>query len=311
MKRFLASLSCTFLSAAFVLCQTSASMSSGPNGSHGTMHFGASFSDGATIIGAPFSVEEVDENVQTLADGTHIRQTFPGIKRYRDSMGRTRTERQPFRGMVGRNATMPEGPTIVEINDPVAHVRYVFALGEPVAHRQQLPIDPPAQAQPVQAVPAQPVSLATPVQPAIGALGLANSPDNNALKTVPSEKKCPVVPPTQQSAADESLPQTTIENLGTQIIEGIPAEGTRNSTTWPVGSVGNDRPITTSTESWTSPDLKEVILTKLKDPRNGDHIHKLMNISRSEPDPSLFEPPASSTVKSEEGEFTLNWSSTR
>jgi len=97
------------------------------------------------------------------------------------------------------------------------------------------------------------------------------------------------------------------EDLGTQIIEGIPAEGKRHTTTYPVGFMGNDRPITNTSESWTSPDLKEVILSKSNDPRSGEHTHKLVNISRNEPDPSLFEPPPGYTVKNETGEFTINW----
>ena len=37
-----------------------------------------------------------------------------------------------------------------------------------------------------------------------------------------------------------------------------------------------------------SPELKVMILNKTSDPRNGDHTQKLIHVSRSEPDPSLF-----------------------
>jgi hypothetical protein len=305
MKRFLASLAFAFLSAALLLGQHSSSTSSGPNGMHGTMQFGPPYLGGSVITGAPYSAEEVDESLQALADGTHIRHTIPGVKTYRDSMGRTRTERQTFYGMTRKNAPVPEGPTTVEINDSVAHVRYIFVLGEPTAHRQQLPVDAPIAAQSAPTTPAQP----EPAQATIGNMVAANS-GGNALGTAPNEKKCPVVSPAQQ-AADESFPQSTTENLGTQIIEGIPAEGSRNTTTWPVDSMGNDRPIVTSNESWWSPDLKENILTKSNDPRNGENTHKLINISRSEPDSSLFGPPPGYTVKDEKDEFTLNWGTAR
>jgi hypothetical protein len=102
-----------------------------------------------------------------------------------------------------------------------------------------------------------------------------------------------------------------MEDLGTQIIEGVTAEGKRHTTTWPVDSFGNDRPIITTSESWTSPDLKEVILSKSDDPRSGEHTHKLFTIDRSEPDPSLFEPPPGYAVKNERGEFTISWNTAR
>jgi hypothetical protein len=59
---------------------------------------------------------------------------------------------------------------------------------------------------------------------------------------------------------------------------------------------GNDRPFSTVNERWISPELKVTVLTKRTDPRNGDTTVKLVNISRAEPDPNLFRPPADYTV---------------
>jgi hypothetical protein len=69
--------------------------------------------------------------------------------------------------------------------------------------------------------------------------------------------------------------------------------------TYPAGSVGNDREFVTTYESWTSPELGVTILSKNDDPRNGERIQKLSNISRDEPDPSLFLPPAGYEVVDE------------
>jgi hypothetical protein len=44
-------------------------------------------------------------------------------------------------------------------------------------------------------------------------------------------------------AAAGDRPKTTSESLGTQMIEGLNTEGTRRTTTWAVGSIGNDREI--------------------------------------------------------------------
>lgn len=80
--------------------------------------------------------------------------------------------------------------------------------------------------------------------------------------------------------------------LGRQTIEGLPADGTRVTVTIPAGQMGNDLPIVVVTERWYSPDLQMNIVTKRNDPRNGETVTKLTNVSRAEPAHSLFEPPA-------------------
>lgn len=299
MKRLLASFSWILLFSACALCQISSSMSSSAMGMHGTMTFGPPFPRVSPIAGAPFSAEELNEDVQTLADGTHIRHFNPGMKLYRDSMGRTRTEHQPFRGpMERRRGNLPEGPTIVEISDPVAHVSYVFDLDKPVAHRRELPA-------------VQPIAH-TALAPTIGAHAAATAAGKVSSGIASTVERRPEGSAARPGGSDEELfPQTTTEDLGTEVIEGIPAEGKRQIATWPVNSMGNDRPITDTSETWTSPDLKEVILRKDNDPRNGERTHKLININRGEPDPSLFEPPPGYTVKNEKQEFTLSWGASR
>ncbi len=98
-------------------------------------------------------------------------------------------------------------------------------------------------------------------------------------------------------AAAANRPKTNSESLGTQTIEGLTAEGTRRTTTYPVDSVGNDREIVATNESWFSKKLKVEVLTKTSDPRMGDSSTKLTNISLIEPDPALFVPPADYTIK--------------
>jgi hypothetical protein len=86
--------------------------------------------------------------------------------------------------------------------------------------------------------------------------------------------------------------QSTHESLGTKTIEGLLVEGTRSTALLPEGAVGNDRPITMVSESWYSPDLKEVVESTHSDPRTGESGTRLTNIDRNNPDPSLFEVPA-------------------
>jgi hypothetical protein len=94
------------------------------------------------------------------------------------------------------------------------------------------------------------------------------------------------------------------EQLGTQSIEGVMAEGTRVTFTIPAGKIGNERPIVTVNERWYSPELQTIVLTKNSDPRMGETTYRLTNINRSEPDPSLFQVPADYTVD-EGGGFRL------
>jgi hypothetical protein len=71
--------------------------------------------------------------------------------------------------------------------------------------------------------------------------------------------------------------------------------------TFPEGAIGNDRPITTVTETWMSSDLKTVVLSKSSDPRFGDSTTKLTNIVMAEPDPALFQVPSDYSIMDEPG----------
>ncbi|HZG54086.1 MAG TPA: energy transducer TonB [Pyrinomonadaceae bacterium] len=87
------------------------------------------------------------------------------------------------------------------------------------------------------------------------------------------------------------------ESLGKQTIEGVEAEGTRTTITFPAGMMGNERPINIVSERWYSPELQTVVLTKHSDPRFGETSYRLTNINRSEPARTLFEVPSDYTVK--------------
>ncbi|HVG29231.1 MAG TPA: energy transducer TonB [Pyrinomonadaceae bacterium] len=84
----------------------------------------------------------------------------------------------------------------------------------------------------------------------------------------------------------------TRESLGKQTVEGVEAEGTRTTVTIPAGAIGNERAIQIVSERWYSPELQTVVMTKHSDPRFGETTYRLTNVSRGEPDHSLFEVPA-------------------
>ena len=91
------------------------------------------------------------------------------------------------------------------------------------------------------------------------------------------------------------------ESLGSKTIEGVNAEGTRTTITIPAGQEGNEQPMQTVIESWYSPDLQTVVLSRRNDPRNGETVTRYTNISRAEPAHSLFELPADYAVEQTQG----------
>ena len=104
---------------------------------------------------------------------------------------------------------------------------------------------------------------------------------------VPSDRR-PNLPPRP------APPERT--SLGTQMMEGLLTEGFQTTHTLPVGVLGNDRPMTTVTETWYSDELKLMVLTKRSDPRSNT-VNRLTKISRVEPSAALFEVPADYTIE--------------
>lgn len=214
------------------------------------------------VTGAPYSAEVVSERIQTLADGTHITQKAQSTKQYRDSEGRTRTE------------SFPGGAQVAEIHDSVTGFRYILDVQNHIAHR----FAPPAQR-----------------TGGVASLAQAVPADSLAANSAPARALTPT-----QSAPDH--PQTSTESLGSQTIEGVYVEGKRTTVTFPVGSMGNDRPLVRIMEYWTSPELKLTVVSKNSDLRMGDSTMRLQNINRSEPDLALFRVPADYQIVDENGE---------
>jgi TonB family protein len=97
---------------------------------------------------------------------------------------------------------------------------------------------------------------------------------------------------------------TNTEQLGKRTVEGVECEGTRTVTTIPIGAIGNERPLEMAGETWYSPELKMIILSKRSDPRFGESTYRVTNISRTEPETTLFQVPSDYAVK--DGGFIFN-----
>lgn len=209
--------------------------------------------NGPLLQGAPYSGEEIQEHQQTLSDGTHVSRIERRRLMYRDSQGRTRIETRSTARLD------EEAAVIVYIQDPVRGVQYTLDTQNKIAHRVALPRSPGDGAGLVPSA--------------------APPPTGRSLSTL--------LPLVRNTAAQP----VTVENLGTQVIAGIVADGQRETVTILAGSQGNDRDFRVVTETWNSPDLQTVVYRKTSDPRSGDQITRMENLSRSEPDASLFQPP--------------------
>jgi hypothetical protein len=245
--------------------------------------------EGRVIPNAPYSAEAVTESTQVLADGNRInRKSVTRV--YRDGEGRTRREELNDSGTV----------VSVSIVDPVAHVTYVLNPSSRTAYRDGIRI-------------AMPGGFGT------GAEGMrGRRPEGAAGATTEAQTKekieavarmreipppPPPAPPATQVVADKiavertAAGSTSREELGTQNIEGVPATGSRTTTTIPAGAIGNLQPIKAVVEQWFSSDLGVLVMTKHSDPRVGETIYRLQSIVRAEPDRSLFTLPPDYTLK--------------
>ena len=94
---------------------------------------------------------------------------------------------------------------------------------------------------------------------------------------------------------DGAEPQTS--DLGTQVVNGVSAQGKSVTHTVPAGAMGNAQPIVSTGEVWYSPDLQIMIQAKHNDPRMGQSTYSVTNIQRAEPAASLFQVPSDYTVQ--------------
>jgi hypothetical protein len=230
---------------------------------------------GKTVTGRPFTAEAVVETDQTLADGSHVtgRQNLTAA---RDSQGRTYREEIP-----GTTASGSSAPKAVYISDPVAKVNYFLGLDH-VAHK-------------------------TPMHSLAAQAGAATVSTNNTAARLSLQTfatgygggKGPVQIGAQSAQPAQQLAPGAIntEQLGSQVITGFIADGTRITLTIPAGQVGNQNPLVIVSERWYSQDLEATVLAKHSDPRFGASSYQLSSVQQIEPPATLFQVPAGYTIE--------------
>ena len=247
---------------------------------------GAVAAFGKPVQGAPYSATVTNESVQALADGNRIVQKNTGTTA-RDSQGRTRQDATlPAIG----NLSATNAPELVFIQDPVAQITYTLNVTDKTAQKMPALAPPPRAGLPGGAVTVQ--------APGPGVVaGTAAMSTETFVAEVGADVSGPELAPPPPMTFHKSIilsdkAEAKTEDLGSQMMEGVLANGVRTTRTIPAGQIGNDKPINVVTEVWTSPELKTVVYSKRSDPRMGEQVFRLTNIVRSEPDPALFTVPA-------------------
>ena len=236
---------------------------------------------GNPVKGAPYSGNAVTENTQTLADGNHIVNRTTAVV-HRDGEGRERREQSLPN--IGPFAAQGPPPTTIFISDPVAGMNYSLNPSDKTAIKLPVP--------PMGALPPMPPGAQTNIM--VQRIGVAGA---TAGVTMMPPGGAPHVMVYSKSGGGPAPDPPAVEQLGTKVVEGVQAEGTRTTITIPAGQIGNDKPIQIVDEVWRSPELQVIVHSEHNDPRMGSTVYSLQNISRSDPSPALFQVPADYTVK--------------
>jgi hypothetical protein len=231
----------------------------------------ADMGDEQVVKNLPLSGDIVMTRDTTLADGNRIHtQTVTHI--YRDSQGRVRRE---ISFEINTPSTGAVKKTMIVISDPVVDKRYILMPTEKIArelslkelhghgprggHGAEGPDGPPG-----------PPNGPRPD----GAFGYRAKESIDANKLGPDQKN------------------VKEESLGTSVVGGVEATGTRVTRTIPAGEIGNEKPIEVVSERWYSDELKFPVSFTHNDPMGGTVTTHLPNLNRGEPDASLFKIPA-------------------
>ena len=260
-----------------------------------------------SVPNAPYQGEAVTESVMTLADGNRIvKKTATRV--YRDSAGRTRKETVGADGQV----------TSVFITDPVGKTNYALDPASQTASRTAVYYfthvsggEPPTVATITHAAAAGSgtITVSTSSGAGAGTWTAGTSATVDAARAQELQKT--VVMTAGQGGVFRVVDGVNLakgdvvkEDLGEQTIEGVLAKGTRTTTTIPAGALDNEQPIRIVSEEWISSELQVLVMTKHSDPRVGETTYRLVHLTRTEPDKSLFELPAGYTIRTPEAGTT-------
>ena len=260
--------------------------------------------------GAPYSADTIVEGNQQLADGNRISRRTTG-RVYRDSEGRTRREED-----------RPNGTTSISITDPVAGFSYSLDGQNKIAWRTPMGVGGTImgkleEAQNEKRIYEERIGESGNREVGFRAAPLSDEDKQKAeaaaraarsAGSTDAQSRAATVEQEKAAAASAGMrgggggnrailrraPDTPLEH---KVLDGIAVEGRSTKTVIPAGQVGNEQPLTVVDEQWSSTDLNVLVMTRHVDPRTGESSYRLTNVTRAEPDASLFMVPADYTVR--------------
>lgn len=255
------------------------------------------------ITGKPYSAEETTRSVRVLGDGNRIINTR-AIRIYRDAEGRVRREVSLTRG--GSDAKR----TVITISDPVAGFSYSLDPQTKIARKNRgFPQIEQALARLNQRI-GDDVNrrVHDALKDRVNKLQLKL--DELPVKDFPMPdfgRPFPEIGGMAEFGGPQNGPlphgkgvTRTHEDLGTETIAGIEAEGTRDITTIPAGIIGNEKPIVIKSERWIAKDLGIAAKTVYEDPRFGTTEFTITELKEAAPNASLFRVPTGYHVEGED-----------
>jgi hypothetical protein len=268
---------------------------------------GGQMFNGTPVKGQPYSAEAVNETTQVLADGNKIVNRSSTMM-FRDNEGRER--REETIGKIGGWTSGGEPEKAVFISDPVAKMSYTLHTKDRTAEKIAAPGSTAGTMLRTNTLTAtaggsNQIEYAYKIGAELAATE-ARAADLHAAAAGGRGGMIAVAPATGVRIEQRTGgPAPKVEDLGTRVIEGITAAGTRTTQTIPAGQIGNEREINIVSERWYSEELHTVVMTRRSDPRTGETVYKLTNVSRAEPQHYLFEIPGDYTVTEPQMRSTL------
>jgi hypothetical protein len=216
--------------------------------------------DPPAVAGAPFSGVMNMQSATNFADGNRIVRTNT-VRYFRDGQGRTRTERQGLNIMQGSPAL---GGPVVTISDPVSSMQAHLFTTQQTASVVKLP-----RGVPVSRTATVSACNGEDIPPfALMGMGMAIG------------------------AGQYTEASTSTASLGQKVVNGLTATGCRIVRTIPAGVLGNEKPITSTTDQWVSSELGMTVQLSETSSLGGSVTMNLEQVVQSEPDASLFVVPA-------------------
>lgn len=264
------------------------------------------FTSQQVVKNKPFSAESISESIQTLPDGNRIKRSST-VKMFRDSEGRFRREPVGNEGNSNGYSYNTSGFALgvlsantISITDPVNSVRYTLDPKKKTAQRFEnrnifetfrvLEGDVKVYQDKLRSLIEKQGDVKVDRDKLKSLIEKEGELDgkNKLGALIEGNSNVVVLGNSRVFSSDPIKP----ESLGTKMIEGVEAEGTRTVKTIEAGAIGNELPIEITYEKWYSKELDMIVYSRNYDPRSGEKIYRLVNIDQTEPDISLFTVPS-------------------